>query len=135
MLTALLLEEFIRAQRYVTQGARAILNAQELPRGLRERAGYMDARSQWRAWDDEGRLRFVIGSLVHEARLDTQDTALKVQFHDTVGARVACAVWLRRRTGRWVLYRILDTHSDEMGDEQGSGGSGASCLLVSSQVI
>jgi hypothetical protein len=114
-------------QRYVTQGARAIVDAQELPVRLRERVERMAALSQWRAWDDEGRLRFVIGSLVREARLGPQETALKVQFLDNAGAQIACAVWLRRRTGQWILYRILDAQDNEMRDPQGSGGSDASC--------
>lgn len=107
------LEEFIRAQYGLPQAARAILDWEELPWRLRPRAMHVGASSQWRAWVADGCIRFVVGTRVHEPRLDPQGLALKVLFFDEDGASVACAVWLRRCCGRWVLYRILDVRQSD----------------------
>lgn len=107
-LTGLLLEEFIRTRRYVPDEASPISAADDLPLKLRRRVQDLSDSWQWRAWSSAHRIWFVTARRVSELRLDQKEYVLRMEFFDIDGAVVACADWLRRTGGRWVLYRILE---------------------------
>lgn len=107
-LTGLLIEEFIRSRRYVPDEASPIWALDDLPLKLGRRVQQLNGSWQWKAWAGVQRLWCVAAQILNEPRLDHSEHALRVKFFDVDGALVACADWLRRADGRWVLYRILE---------------------------
>jgi hypothetical protein len=105
---SVLLEEFVRERRYVPERAQVIESLDELPLRLQARANGAQADAQWRAWVDGHRTWFVVGQRVRVPGEQVREITLRIAFYDHDGVQAACGIWLRRDTGHWVLYSVLD---------------------------
>ncbi|WP_129782207.1 hypothetical protein [Peristeroidobacter soli] len=114
-----LLEEFARERRYVPEDAQGIEALDELPLCLQARARKSDADSQWRAWTDGHRIWFVVAQRVRFPGEEAGEITLKLAFYDHDGVLAATGAWLRRATGQWVLYSVLD--DQPVADDSGPG--------------
>lgn len=113
-----LLEEFVRERRYVPEHAQAIEALDELPMRLQARAQSSGAASQWGAWSDGHRIWFIVAQPVRVSGEQVREITLRMAFYDHDGALAASGVWLRRVTGNWVLYSVLDDEQAAATGEQ-----------------
>ncbi len=102
----ILLDSFVQQQRYLPSGASPICSIEELPRRLKERAQNTESFACWRAWIDEGRLRFLVASLTEQSRARAGLLCLRVDFFDADGAIVASGEWALRDDASWMLIRV-----------------------------
>lgn len=102
----MLLDSFVQQQRYLPSSASPILSVQDLPTRLKAHAQETAPFASWRAWTDEGRLRFVVARLTEQSRARTGLLCLEVSFFDADGVIVAAGEWALKENGDWVLIRV-----------------------------
>lgn len=103
-----LLEEFVGERSYVPDGAQVIDSSDDLPPRLQARARGARAETHWRAWTDGHRIWLILAQPVSVPSQQAGEIALKMGFYDQDGVLASCGIWLRRATGGWALYCVLD---------------------------
>lgn len=108
-----LLEEFVIERRYVPDGAQVVASLDDM--SLRARARVQGAREDvhWRAWTDGHRTWLILAQPVSVPSQRIGEIALKMGFYDQDGVLACCGTWLRRNTGHWALYYVLDEEQAE----------------------
>jgi len=112
-----LLEEFTRERSYVPEDAQAIDSIDELPLSLQARARDASPGGHWRAWAQGHRIWFTTLRPVRIPGGQPREISARISFYDQDGTLAASGVWLRRDTGRWVLYSVLGEEKQATCDE------------------
>lgn len=111
-----LLDEFVRERRYVPERVPVIESLDDLPLRLQARAKSAGSDTQWRAWTDGHRIWFIVARPIRVPGQQAREITLQMRFYDHDGALAAAGVWLRRVTGHWMLYGVLDDEQDAVQD-------------------
>lgn len=104
----LMIESFVRQQRYLPDGARPIGCATDLPPRLQVHARDRGLVTAWRAWAEGARLWFVIGRLSGSYGEASDLLCLEVLFFGADGEAVAAGAWALQPDGGSALRRVIE---------------------------
>lgn len=95
----LFVEELVSSWKILSPLAEAVQNPCELPPRLEQRVKALRKGYFWRAWEDDGRVRFVI---MHLDELGGEP-AVEAYFFDESARLVSAGSWSRLKPGHWHL--------------------------------
>lgn len=99
-----IMEEFVASWHLIPQTAEPVHDAAQLPPRLELRANVLRKGYFWRAWEDAGRLRFVVMNLTgSDADEHGGCPAMEAYFFDESARLVSAGSWSRVQPGRWQL--------------------------------
>jgi len=97
-----LIDEFLASLEILHPEARPILDPAMLPPCVENHVRSLGDDCSWRAWEHDGRLRFVV-IRPERSRLDTARVRqlMDAHFYDASARLLSCGRWMRRVAGRW----------------------------------